>query len=246
MNKKDAGYIEKPFASEGDKADVPVTGADGAVNWANGYDEFYQLNPSDDPNAKRIARDSFNGLLYVLSLGLKAIQDNGLAPWIEGVSYKVGAVVSYEGVAYIANIAGTNPPTSRDWAKLVTVLWNVDGSLDQLSKELDKAKARIDALESKVGDLPNTISSIQKQLDDKLSLTANNQVVRGASIRFSSGLTIQGTCTMDDPLSYNNYRFTTGAYLETIGNVFGRVWNEFGTTSAVGALQIVRDEIEKS
>lgn len=125
-----ARFISTPFATSGDKKDVPNAAAeDGAVSYSAGYGPDYSKDPNTDIDAKRIEREEFNGILNDLTGAINELQLNGAMIWraqdIDGkpISYPAGAIVVYTSdsgtqSAYISLVAGNtaNPVDTAKWA----------------------------------------------------------------------------------------------------------------------------------
>lgn len=117
--------IRIPFADNGDKAEVPLTQQeDGSVSYAQGYTPNYELDPNTDPSAKRVERTKMNRIFNDITAAIKEIQGNGITPWIAAAdnggvafSYPAGALVSYNGLAYLSLSANNTatPGAGTTW-----------------------------------------------------------------------------------------------------------------------------------
>lgn len=131
--------IKIPFASSGDKADVPATDAAGGVNWTQGYGPDYSKDPETDASAKRIEREEFNGLLNSITSAINEIQTNGVAPFISSAdnggsafAYGLGAIVITGGKVY------QSLKTANTDAVTVTASWSEICTVKKLNDELIK------------------------------------------------------------------------------------------------------------
>lgn len=91
-------YIVIPFATSGDKATVPVAAQpSGDVSMTQGYGPDYSKDPETDPEAKRIERLGWNGLMFDVTTALKAWQDFAIPQWFPVADrpggYARGAIV---------------------------------------------------------------------------------------------------------------------------------------------------------
>ncbi len=97
-------FFRYPFAISGQRTDVPdIVDPYGYVSYEQGYGPDYSADPGNDPDAKNIARLSWNGLIYAITDNIRQYQtfsvpefitslDNGGSPF----SYSRGARVRYD------------------------------------------------------------------------------------------------------------------------------------------------------
>lgn len=126
-------YFRIPFASSGTTTAIPDTQpGNGAVNWATGYTNVYQLNPDTDPLALRIERAQFNYVMNQLTATLKQLYENGVPPFIETAdnggspySYSKDALVKRAGVVYSSNVnSNTTAPPGANWTVVDMAVFN--------------------------------------------------------------------------------------------------------------------------
>ena len=111
-----------PFAVTGDRENVPTnTQPDGKVSYEQGFGYDYQ-RPYDDPEAKDISRESFNGLLFDVTDAIGEMQIQGAATWSqEGAPYPINALVRHDGKLWQSKVENNNAqPTEGDnWTEVV-------------------------------------------------------------------------------------------------------------------------------
>lgn len=91
-------YILTPFATAGDRAVIPnAAQPSGDVSMAQGYGPDYSKDPETDPEAKRIERTLWNGLMFDATTAIKQWQDQGIPQWFAVADkpggYARGAIV---------------------------------------------------------------------------------------------------------------------------------------------------------
>ena len=102
-----ANFIPIPFATSGNRVAVPeTTQSNGNVSWQEGFGPDYQLNPGVDPDAKVIPRDSFNQILYELSIAIQQYQSFGVPEFITSAD-NLGSPFSYSQFARVRYDAGS-------------------------------------------------------------------------------------------------------------------------------------------
>lgn len=88
-------FYRYPFASAGDKTDIPeATQTDGSVSYNQGFGFDYERDPSTDPDAKNIQRDDFNGVIFDITENLQQYQLNGVPEWVPAAQ-NGGVAVNY-------------------------------------------------------------------------------------------------------------------------------------------------------
>lgn len=112
-------FFRTPFAASGDVAPIPVEApVDGSVSYTSGWGGDYELDPTSDPDAKRIPRDQTNQLNFAITENLRQYQLFGAPEWVtsaqnggSAVSYARGVYVWYDagaGLQLWGSIAATN------------------------------------------------------------------------------------------------------------------------------------------
>lgn len=136
--------IKIPFAQSGDKTPVPNTDPSGGVNMTQGYPLGYSKDPATDPQAKRIERELFNGLMNLITTAINELQVNGVAPFITSsdnggspFAYGMGATVLYNGRLWTSlanNNTETPSTTALNWSLVPTfsdITSNIGNSVGQ-------------------------------------------------------------------------------------------------------------------
>lgn len=106
-------YLATPFATSGDRDEVPMTAQpSGSVSYPQGYGGDYSKDPDTDPEARRIERRLFNGVLFDLTTAAKLWQDRAFPTWFSAAEgrtegYPLGAVVSSPttGALFVSRVA---------------------------------------------------------------------------------------------------------------------------------------------
>lgn len=91
--------IERPFADQGDKREVPQTDPNGFVNQTQGYTPDYEIDlNSNNPQAKAVERAIQNWLFNMITGNLQFWQKHSYPEWFSGMAggYEVGAMVVRE------------------------------------------------------------------------------------------------------------------------------------------------------
>jgi hypothetical protein len=97
-------FFKVAFAASGDISPIPdAAQIDGSISYTEGYGLDYELDPTSDPDAKRIERTKFNDLLRDVTLNIQQYQYYGNPEFITTaqnggtpVSYAKGAMVNYD------------------------------------------------------------------------------------------------------------------------------------------------------
>lgn len=132
-----AKYFRLPFGIDGNRATIPdAAPVDGSINYDTGYPIDYQLDPSTNPAALNIARDTFNELMYQTQLALQYLQqvgfpafittsDNGGTPF----PYLKNATVRWtDGQNYYALADNSvTPADNTKWAPVVYAIGELTG-----------------------------------------------------------------------------------------------------------------------
>ena len=79
-----AYFFKKPFAENGDITEIPVNDqGEGYVSYEKGWEEGYELDPTQDPeDARNLSRTNFNGLFFNITSVLQEFQRMGANPYI--------------------------------------------------------------------------------------------------------------------------------------------------------------------
>jgi len=126
-------YFRIPLATSGDRAAIPNTDpGTGVLNYTNGYGGNYSLNPTTDPSALRINRQTFNELMYNITATLQALYQWGAPPFIESAdnggspyAYAKGAVCVRGGIVYQSNTgSNTSAPPGANWTVVDAQIFN--------------------------------------------------------------------------------------------------------------------------
>lgn len=128
-----ARFIRLPWASTGDRAEVPFpTDPGGAVSYTQGFGPDYEIAPGD-AGWKPVPRPETNGYLYDITDNLRQYQLNGVPAWYAAadnggvpVNYPLNARVRHNDVVYrsavVSNTMEPGAPGSEA-AWLVDTLW---------------------------------------------------------------------------------------------------------------------------
>jgi hypothetical protein len=123
-----ARFIRFPWATTGDKAEVPFdTDPGGSVSYAQGFGPDYEIAPGD-PGWKPVPRDETNGFYNDLTDNIRQYQLNGAPDWHpaadnDGISinYPINSVVRWSDLLWRSLIANNTVEPGTDatkWAAL--------------------------------------------------------------------------------------------------------------------------------
>lgn len=106
----DTKFFKVPFAVSGDVSPIPDPAqVDGTMSYTAGYPIDYELDPTSDPDAKRIERDKMNQLFFDITSNILQYQTWGNPQFVTTaqnggtpVSYAKGAFVLYDAGAGLA------------------------------------------------------------------------------------------------------------------------------------------------
>jgi len=115
----DTKFFKVPFAVSGDVSPIPDPAqVDGSMSYTAGYPIDYELDPTSDPDAKRIERDKMNQLFFDITSNLLQYQLWGVPQFVTTaqnggtpVSYGKGAYVLYDtgaGLALYGSLVANN------------------------------------------------------------------------------------------------------------------------------------------
>lgn len=110
-----------PFAATGDKESVPTsTQPDGKVSYEQGFGHDYQ-KPYEDPEAKDIAREDFNQILFDITDAIGEAQVHGVSKWDdEGRPYPINALVYHDEKVWQSKVNNNNatPSEGANWGEV--------------------------------------------------------------------------------------------------------------------------------
>ena len=110
-----------PFAATGDKESVPTsTQPDGKVSYEQGFGHDYQ-KPYEDPEAKDIAREDFNQILFDITDAIGEAQVHGVSKWgEEGKPYPKNALVYHNDKVWQSKANNNNsaPSEGSNWGEV--------------------------------------------------------------------------------------------------------------------------------
>lgn len=114
--------FKTPFATQGDKASIPVEiQPDGSVSYTQGYGYDYERDQVTDPAAKDIEREKMNGIFHDITEAIGEIQLFGFPKWDEaGKPYAIRAIVYYKNKVWQSKVENNNiePVAGNAWAEL--------------------------------------------------------------------------------------------------------------------------------
>ncbi|MEF9678890.1 tail fiber protein [Pectobacterium aroidearum] len=99
----DQKFFRVPFAQSGDRQTIPeATPSDGSISFPSGWGSDYAKDPEVDANAKFVAREAMNAILYAITNAVRQYQVFGFPEYITpadnnggAFSYSSGAVIRY-------------------------------------------------------------------------------------------------------------------------------------------------------
>ncbi len=118
-------HILSPFASSGDKEEIPTaTQETGEISFNEGYGPDYEKDLDNDTGAKTIERAKLNWLLYLITSEIKRYQEQGIPDYISKAdnnnidfAYPTAALVRYNGKVYFSlKDENTDKPDSESWS----------------------------------------------------------------------------------------------------------------------------------
>ncbi|EBW5579136.1 hypothetical protein DPU05_14860 [Salmonella enterica subsp. enterica serovar Teddington] len=118
-------HILSPFASSGDKEEIPTaTQETGEISFNEGYGPDYEKDLDNDTGAKTIERAKLNWLLYLITSEIKRYQEQGIPDYISKAdnnnidfAYPTAALVRYNGKVYFSlKDENTDKPDSKSWS----------------------------------------------------------------------------------------------------------------------------------
>ncbi|MCL6399140.1 phage tail protein [Pectobacterium carotovorum subsp. carotovorum] len=103
----DQKFFRVPFASSGDRQTIPeTTPSDGSISFPSGWGSDYAKDPDVDANAKFVAREAMNAILFAITNAVRQYQVFGFPEYITpadnnggAFSYSSGAVIRYRAAA---------------------------------------------------------------------------------------------------------------------------------------------------
>ncbi len=114
--------FKTPFATQGDKASIPVEiQPDGSVSYTQGYGYDYERDQVTDPAAKDIEREKMNGIFHDITEAIGEIQSFGFPKWAEaGKPYAIRAIVYHKNKVWQSKVENNNiePVAGNAWAEL--------------------------------------------------------------------------------------------------------------------------------
>ena len=125
-----SNYIDKAWAENGDKTDVPIDAqGDGSVSYDQGFTDLYDRNPVTDPTALSLARTNFNGNSNKITANLKQWLDQCYPDYYQldnlgnPVEYKIYSAVRYNNGVYLSKINNNTslPTNTTNWSLFQTL-----------------------------------------------------------------------------------------------------------------------------
>ncbi|WP_233981745.1 Ig-like domain-containing protein [Pectobacterium versatile] len=103
----DQKFFRVPFAQSGDRQTIPeTTPSDGSISFPSGWGSDYAKDPDVDANAKFVAREAMNAILFAITNAVRQYQVFGFPEYITpadnnggAFSYSSGAVIRYRAAA---------------------------------------------------------------------------------------------------------------------------------------------------
>lgn len=182
--------IKVPFAQSGDKAEVPLTDAAGGVNMTQGYPAAYSKDPETDPSAKRIDRETFNGLMNLVTSAINELQTNGVKPFITAAEngnsafvYGEGVPVLYNGKLYVSRAAGNTalPTDTTKWWAMEEYIRDANGFHTEKTPDFHDNSQKVATTEFVAKELGNLAGKFRIPNDG----TAVNKDMAGKVIQFT-------------------------------------------------------------
>ena len=129
-------YVRRPFAEDAADRVIPEfdTQVSNVVSFQAGYPVQYEQDPNTVGTARRIERDEFNGLLFLITSELRRLQQQGIPDFITAAenggsafAYSVGAIVRFDpgsGVRIYQSVASANntTPPGANWRDITDAL----------------------------------------------------------------------------------------------------------------------------
>ena len=123
-----AKYFRFPWATSGDKADIPDnTQSSGAVSYNEGYGISYQQDPATNPSARTIERQMYNQALFDVTSTLQQYYQRGVPPFITsalngGVAFSYS---QYASVLFNNRVYESLINNNTNLARQVTTNWRL-------------------------------------------------------------------------------------------------------------------------
>ncbi|CAH6851551.1 hypothetical protein EDB29_1011095 [Vibrio crassostreae] len=125
-------YFLTPFASGGDKTEVPDYSEDASISYSTGYTFNYEINPDESPEGLFLERDKWNQVLFDITDNIKWWQENSFPDWIDNTiddqfGYPKGAVTWYQGNLY-TSVSDNNQsrPDGSGWSPNAITITSLD------------------------------------------------------------------------------------------------------------------------
>lgn len=229
-------FIKTPFAQSGDKTVPPETDASGGVNWTQGYPGAYSKDPATDPSAKRIERESFNGVLNKISVAVNELQTTGLAPYIEAAdnggstyTYKNGVMVYRDGVVYQSTKDNNNTVPTAAGAAWEPVPAKIQPYADKLAAFASVDNAAANRVPYYTSDTDITTASFTQTGRDVVGKASLDELKTYLGINVIQGRLLK-VLLIDTSRVYNPTTGTRFIVVEAIG-----AGGASGNTQATGA-----------
>ena len=124
-----SNYIDKAWAENGQKTEIPVTAQQSLVSYDQGWSELYERNVLVDPTAEKLARQKFNSLFNKITANLKQWQDQCYPDYYQldslgnPVAYKIYSAVRYNNGVYLSKINNNTslPTNTTNWSLFQTL-----------------------------------------------------------------------------------------------------------------------------
>lgn len=188
-------FFKKPFAENGDITTIPVESqGEGYVSYDKGWEEGYELDPTQDPeDARNLSRTNFNGLFFNITSVLQEFQRMGANPYITasdndgepfpypegGLCYYTDPATNQTGIYRSIQSNNTQTPstngiTGSQWQKI-------------FSPELDTLKS------NRVSNCPLYYTQYPTYTLDSVNNTITVTVYAGTKVLLPKGIADDGT-----------------------------------------------------
>jgi hypothetical protein len=158
-------FFRNPFAVNGDRTEISDETGD-VMNYNDGYNSNYELDPETEPDGQYITRDRMNQLFYDITSNLKQWQTKQFPEWIDDsdgtgtpYSYSIGDIVVYtDGMKYLSLVDSNTGEPTVDTANWLEFSFGSSSGYDAISSNADAwggVATVTDAGETVVG---NTVS----------------------------------------------------------------------------------------
>ncbi|MCA6941309.1 Ig-like domain-containing protein [Pectobacterium polaris] len=197
----DQKFFRVPFASSGDRQTIPeTTPSDGSISFPSGWGSDYAKDPEVDANAKFVAREAMNAILFAITNAVRQYQTFGFPEYITpadnnggAFSYSSGAVIRYRAAAdqpftsYVS-IADNNTsvPGSDEtkWQEFIyreaTVQEVTEGTSGTTVVSPRRLKERTDIIDGELDEINDSLTRVGNLQVAQVNIDAQGSVVLNA------------------------------------------------------------------